>query len=168
LDPERRPCNCGRTGCWETMVGLAAFLRRATTDDDPVNDPGHPLAERMATLRSRADAGDEGTITALRAIASDLVSGLSILIDVLNPRAVVLGGYFAFFGEYLIGPVTAGLDARAMDAGSAALVTISRLGLLSAARGGAHLALERVFQDPTIIPARSATDTVHPASGADV
>lgn len=136
LDPERRPCNCGRTGCWETMVGLAAFLRRATTDDDdPVNDPGHPLAERMATLRSRADAGDEGTITALRAIASDLVSGLSILIDVLNPRAVVLGGYFAFFGEYLIGPVTAGLDARAMDAGSAALVTISRLGLLSAARG---------------------------------
>ena len=55
-----------------------------------------------------------------------------------------------------------------MDAGSAALVTISRLGLLSAARGGAHLALERVFQDPTIIPARSATDTVHPASGADV
>lgn len=155
LDPAHRPCNCGRTGCWETMVGLAAFLRRAATDDDSVNDADRPLAERMATLRSRADAGDERTVSALRAIASDLVTGLSVLIDVLNPRAVVLGGYFAFFGEYLIGPVTAGLEARRMDAGSAALVTISRLGLLSAARGGAHLALEQVFDDPTVIPVRT-------------
>ena len=26
LDPERRPCACGRVGCWETIVGLTALF----------------------------------------------------------------------------------------------------------------------------------------------
>lgn len=151
LDPEGRQCGCGRTGCWETIVGLAAFLRLAASEDDEVHDPSRPLEDRLHTLHARADAGDERTLQALRTITDHLGRGLSILVDVLNPRVIVLGGYFAFFGDYLLEPLGAALEARRMDEGSGARLVVSRLGMSSTARGGAIVALETVFDDPTLV-----------------
>lgn len=151
LDPENRPCSCGRTGCWETIVGLAALLRLAAPDDDVANDLNRPMEDRLAVIRRRADAGDPRTLTALGSIATDLARGLSVLVDVLNPRVIVLGGYFAFFGDYLLGPLEDALALRRMDAGSGVQLTVSRLGIASASRGGALSALEDVFNDPTIV-----------------
>ena len=105
LDPARRQCACGRRGCWETMVGLAAFLRLAADESDPVHNPGRPLEDRLRELRRRAEDGDERTLSALATVAEGLGTGVSILVDVLNPGLVVLGGYFAWFEEQLIVPV---------------------------------------------------------------
>ncbi|MDG4858745.1 ROK family transcriptional regulator, partial [Streptomyces sp. T-3] len=58
LDPQRRPCVCGRRGCWEVMVGLDAILRLAADDGDPVHDPAVELETRLAELRRRAQDGD--------------------------------------------------------------------------------------------------------------
>lgn len=149
LDPGGQPCACGRAGCWETMVGLAALLRLAAAADDPVRDPTVDLVERLAELRRRADAGDGATLAALRRIAEGLALGLALLADVLNPRAVVLGGYFVHFGDYLIDPIRDAFAERVMapEAGGCQVV-LSSLGFSAAARGGAQLALDRVFQDP--------------------
>lgn len=151
LDPEGRQCGCGRTGCWETIVGLSALLRLAAPEDDEVQDPTRPLEDRLHTLHTRADAGDERTLAALRQITDDLARGLSVLVDVLNPEVIVLGGYFAFFGDYLLEPLGAALAERRMDEGSGARLVVSRLGISSTARGGAIVALEDVFDNPTLI-----------------
>ena len=148
LDPEMRLCACGRRGCWETMVGLAALLRNAADPQDPVHDPSRDLEDRLAELRGRAEAGDERTLAALARIADGLGVGTSILVDVLNPQAVVLGGYFAFFGDYLADTVRATLGERVLVPGGNCEVLLSTLGFTSAARGAAHQALEIVFQDP--------------------
>lgn len=153
LDPEGHPCNCGRTGCWETVVGLAALLRSAAPADDPANDASLPIEDRLTLLQERARTGDARTLGALEAICGHLATGLSILVDVLNPRVIVLGGYYAYFGDFLLGRLDAALAARRMDAGSQARLATSRFGFMSAARGGAVLALERVFDDPTLVVA---------------
>ncbi|MEU1117453.1 MULTISPECIES: ROK family protein [unclassified Streptomyces] len=155
LGPDGAPCVCGRVGCWETMVGLTALLHRAAPPHDPVRDPAVDLEERLTELRRRADAGDAATLAALGRIADGLALGVALLADVLNPRAVVLGGYFTHFGDHLTDRVRAGFAARVMapEAGGCEIM-LSSLGFSAAARGGAHLALDRVFQDPigTVTP----------------
>jgi len=142
-------CACGRTGCWETAVGLAALLRHAADPDDTVCDPSVDLVQRLAELRRRADSGDRRTLGALERIAAGLGPGLVLLLDVLNPRLAVLGGYFAYFGDYLIDTVRREANASVMapNAGGCE-IGLSTLGFTAAARGGAYLALDTVYEDP--------------------
>ena len=142
-------CGCGRVGCWETAVGLGALLRFAAEPDDMVCDPSVDLVERLAELRRRADSGDERTLGALKRIADGLGPGLVLLLDVLNPRLAVLGGYFAYFGDYLIDTVRREADASVMapHAGGCE-IGLSTLGFTAAARGGAYLALDTLYEDP--------------------
>jgi predicted NBD/HSP70 family sugar kinase len=150
LDPSGHPCACGRRGCWETMVGLAALVRFATDEGDVVRDPAMDLDRRLAELRERAGAGDARTIAALRRLADNLGLGLALLADVLNPRAIVLGGHFAYFGDHLIDRVRTVVDERVMapNVGGCEIM-LSALGFSAAARGGAYHALEPVYQDPS-------------------
>jgi predicted NBD/HSP70 family sugar kinase len=77
-----------------------------------------------------------------------------VLINLVNPQVVLLGGYFAVLGRFLLEPMTAVLRDRvlAADLGGARVV-LSTLGFTAAVRGGAHVALEQVFDDPTLVPA---------------
>ncbi|MFJ9340531.1 ROK family protein [Streptomyces sp. NPDC101733] len=149
LDPQRRPCVCGRLGCWEVMVGLDAILRLAADEDDPVHDPTVALETRLGELRRRARDGDPRTREALARVAEDLGLGLGLLADVLNPHTVVLGGYFTHIGDLMLERVREVVRARVMaPAAGACEVRLSTLGFGAAARGGAHLALDAVYQDP--------------------
>jgi predicted NBD/HSP70 family sugar kinase len=146
-------CGCGRRGCWETVVGLAALLREAADPDDPVHDPARDLEDRLAEVARRADAGDARTLAALHKVGTALGTGAAVLINLFNPRVVVLGGYFAVLGRFLTEPMTAELRARVFGPELAgAEIVLSTLGFTAAVRGGAHVALESVFDDPTLVP----------------
>src|SRR3954470_15147945 len=98
-------CGCGRRGCWETVVGLAALLREAADPDDPVHDPARDLEDRLAEVARRADAGDARTLAALDKVGTALGNGAAVLINIFNPRVIVLGGYFAVLGRFLTEPM---------------------------------------------------------------
>ncbi|MFC7307203.1 ROK family protein [Streptomyces monticola] len=149
LDPRRRPCVCGRSGCWEVMVGLDAILSLAADTGDRIHDTSAELESRLGELSRRAEAGDARTREALDRVAEDLGLGLALLADVLNPRVVVLGGYFTHIGDLIVERVREVLRTRVMapDAGGCE-VRLSTLGFAAAARGGTFLALEAVHQDP--------------------
>jgi predicted NBD/HSP70 family sugar kinase len=153
LNPGGDMCGCGRRGCWETMVGLAALLRMAAAPEDPVRDPSLDLERRLAVVRDRADHGEARTLDALKLVGEALGLGASILVNVFNPQALVLGGYFASLGGYLLEPMLAELNARVI-ASEVCEVVLSTLGFTAAARGGAHVALEAVLDDPTLVPLR--------------
>ncbi|MFD6891737.1 ROK family protein [Streptomyces sp. NPDC059957] len=152
LGCERRACVCGRHGCWETMVGLDAILRLAADDGDEIHEAAVELETRLAELHRRAELGDPRTLEALGRVADDLGLGIAVLADLLNPGVVVLGGYFTHIGDLMLDRVRQVVRDRVMapDAGGCE-VLLSTLGFTAAARGGAHLALDAVYQDPSAV-----------------
>ncbi len=151
-------CGCGRRGCWETAVGLGALLRAAADPDDPVHDSSRDLETRLALIAARADAGDQRTLDALEEVGSALGTGAAVLINFVDPQVVLLGGYFAVLGRFLVEPMTAKLRRRVFaDDLAGTRVVLSTLGFTAAVLGGAHVALESVFDDPGLVPVRAAT-----------
>nr|WP_232328081.1 ROK family transcriptional regulator [Kibdelosporangium sp. MJ126-NF4] len=156
MDPMGPQCSCGRRGCWETQVGLAALFHALAAPGDPVSDPSVPIEERMAIIRSRAEHGDQRTLGALHQIGAALGVGVSIVVNVLSPAVVVLGGYFAALPDWLIEPARIEVAARAVVAETGGVRVVgSELGFTAARTGGALAALSRVFDDPTQVPERS-------------
>ncbi|WP_225953431.1 ROK family transcriptional regulator [Kibdelosporangium phytohabitans] len=156
MDTMGPQCSCGRRGCWETQVGLAALFHALAAPGDPVSDPSRPIEERMAIVRSRAEHGDQRTLGALHQIGAALGVGVSIVVNVLSPAVVVLGGYFAALPDWLIEPARIEVAARAVVAEAATVRVVgSELGFTAARTGGALAALSRVFDDPTQVPERS-------------
>ncbi|NYI76331.1 ROK family protein [Nocardioides panzhihuensis] len=152
VDPRGRLCGCGRTGCWETVVGLRALLDAATDPDDPVRDPALTLEERLATLADRARLADGRTLAALDEVGAWLGAGAAFLVNTLNPGTVVLSGYFAVLGEWLLPALETRLaaDVLAPHAGGTK-VAISAFGPTAAVRGGALVSLEPLLSDPTAL-----------------
>ena len=150
--PPGRTCGCGRTGCWETVVGLTALLHKATDRDDPVRDPSLDVEQRLAGITRRAEAGDTRTLSALKDVGTWLGIGGAILVNILNPDVLVLGGYFAVLGPWLKEPLEKAIRDRviAPDGGGCRVVR-SELGFAAAVRGGAQISLDQIFVDPTRI-----------------
>jgi predicted NBD/HSP70 family sugar kinase len=154
VDPRGPECGCGRRGCWETLVGMTALLRLAADPDDrAVHGAGLDPEERLAEVVRRADAGDGRTLEALDTVGRLLGFGASILVNLFNPRAIVLGGYFARVGRRILEATTVEVHQRAIapNAGGCR-VSLSTLGFSAAVRGGAGLAAEAVLSDPTLVP----------------
>ncbi|MFC3688649.1 ROK family transcriptional regulator [Aquipuribacter hungaricus] len=154
LNPRPEVCGCGRVGCWETQVGLGVLLAGcARGPDDPVLDGDADIDVRLDEINARAAAGDVATLETLQRVGIALGLGASVLVTIVNPRALVLGGYFAVLEEHLRPFVVHTLLERvvAPDAGGVE-VRASRLGFTAASRGGAVVALQQVFADPTRVP----------------
>jgi predicted NBD/HSP70 family sugar kinase len=137
-------CACGRRGCWETQVGLDAFLHACAPRHDQVHNPELTPGERMSILRTRAERGDARTLDALHHTAAALASGLSVIVTLLNPRKIVLGGYFAALQDWLVAP----------QQQAPTRITASTLGFTAGGKGAALAALRRVLDDPTVVPVK--------------
>jgi fructokinase len=77
-------CFCGRRGCLESFLsgpGLAADHRRATG-----------VALDAAAIAARAEAGDPDAEASLARYEDRLARGLAMVINLIDPDAIVLGG----------------------------------------------------------------------------
>lgn len=155
VDPYGERCGCGRIGCWETKVGLAALVRMATPDhayglgvDGIVPDP----EERLTEIERRLADGDPRVAQALKEVGRWLGIGGATLVNLFNPRVIVLGGHFVRLGIHVLAAAQAELD-RLVVAGqeSRCAFVASGLGFGAAAQGAAHVAVERVLADPTMV-----------------
>lgn len=156
VQPGGRRCGCGRVGCWETVASMRALLDAATDPDDPIRDPALSLDEQLAELNRRADLADARTLAALDQLGSWVGTGAAMLTNALNPAAIVLSGYFAEIGRHLRPTIQEHLVAGVLapHAGGTR-VEFSTLGFTAAVRGGATVALDAVFDDPTVVTPRS-------------
>jgi predicted NBD/HSP70 family sugar kinase len=157
VNPDGRPCRCGSIGCWETEVGEGMLLALA----------GYPAdAGRSgvdAVLRE-AEAGSPSAVAALAHVGRWLGIGLGGLINVLNPRLVILGGPHARLHPLVRGRLEAELGRYALPA-SAALVRVvpAALGVNAPLVGAAEMAFEPLLSDPAAWFGR-ASHTLHLAS----
>jgi predicted NBD/HSP70 family sugar kinase len=142
VDPAGELCACGNRGCVETRVALGALLRAAGID------PGAGVGE----LAARAERGDERALDALAEAGRWLGVGVASAANLLNPRGVVVGGYFAPLARWLSPGVQEELDARVLSSEhDGPKLFTSALGGDAAVRGASALALRRVYADPAVV-----------------
>ncbi|MGP4021437.1 ROK family protein [Saccharopolyspora sp. 5N708] len=154
VDPEGQTCGCGRRGCLETKIGLRAVLQAAAPDlADDECDP----QEQAHALLQRAESGGPQALAGLDEVGRWLGIGISVLVNLLNPAAVVLGGYLGTVAPYLVPTAMRELRARAV-AGDAATcrITASTFGFTAAVRGATSIVIEEVLQNPLRIPVSGA------------
>lgn len=149
-------CGCGSRGCWETFVGLKPVLRAAVPDlaDDLMNDHYLSIEASVAAVVARARERDAVALAGLRQIGHWLGLGLANVVDLFNPDTVVLAGLVVDLAPWLMPSAMAALAANTLaDSAQHCRVELSTLGFSAAGLGGALLAAERVFADPTSVPA---------------
>lgn len=142
INPSGDRCSCGAIGCWETEVGEGALLRRAG------QSPAGGRAAVDAVL-AEADAGSPTAKAALDAEGRWLGRGLAGLVNLLNPRLIVLGGLFGRIHPYIAKTLDSELDRSSLSApGALARVASATLAEDAPLLGAAELAFEPFLTDP--------------------
>jgi predicted NBD/HSP70 family sugar kinase len=154
VDRDGSVCGCGRTGCWETVIGLSHLIDlAAATDDDLLRSPTLDLEGKVEEISRRAAAGDARTLAALDEVGRWVGIGAAVLTNVLNPGMIVLSGYLGEIGEWIRDEVEAELASGVLapDAGGTR-IALSTLGFSAAVHGAAAVAIDHVYDDPTLVP----------------
>ena len=135
-------CHCGKTGCVETFVGEGALLVAAGRS-------GQPTDEATAKVFADARAGDPAALAGVRQVAEALGRTVAGLVNTLNPRRVLLGGYLADLLDVAGDAIEAALDRYALEApGRTVQLVAPAFGADSALLGAAEVAFAELLSDP--------------------
>lgn len=85
LEPDGPPCYCGKRGCVETLLSGPGLARDYAANGGETGSSAKTIAERAAT-------GDPPAEAAIRRYLKRFGHALGVVINILDPDAVVLGG----------------------------------------------------------------------------
>jgi Transcriptional regulator/sugar kinase len=148
-------CSCGKKGCLEAVASGTAIVRMA---EEAIKIDSDSILARMVRdhqgelepglVVEAALAGDQRAITILSEAGLDLGRGISILIQLLNPDLIIIGGSVAEANQYLITPIQQALNiysmAKSREKSELALYQLGKdVGLM----GGVAVVNEQLFED---------------------
>jgi predicted NBD/HSP70 family sugar kinase len=158
IDPQGKPCICGLRGCLTTLVGAQALVERAV--ELRARYPKSLLHHAPPTIESieeAALAGDPLGLQVVQEAAGHLGIAIAGLLNLMNPKLVIMGGGLARLGDLLLDPLRDVIRNRTLVSSlAAANVTTSELGPRSIAVGAATLVLDAALSDPRLFPAPPA------------
>lgn len=131
--PDGRPCECGRTGCWEQYCSGKALMRFTAEAGRELDGPA---------ITEAARTGDMVASGAYDDIGRWLGVGLANVVAALDPGVVVVGGGVSAAGELLLAPARAALADRLVAARHRSVPNLvpAALGPLAGAIGAADMA----------------------------
>ncbi|MGY0489153.1 ROK family protein [Streptomyces sp. WG-D5] len=138
VQPEGPACPCGGRGCLEQYAGEEAVLHAAGIEPGP---------DRVSLLAERAADGDTATRLALRSAGTALGIALAGAVNLVDPRAVVLGGALSRLAPWLLPSLEQELTSRMASPTDG--VVASGLGSDGPLLGAAHSVVRAVLDDPT-------------------
>jgi predicted NBD/HSP70 family sugar kinase len=142
VNPAGRRCRCGSVGCWETEIGEEALLRRAGRSTDGG-------ARAVEDVVAAAAGGEAPARAAVREVGRWLGRGVAGLVNVFNPRVVVLGGFYTRLYPHISAAIEAELDRGALAAPRANVrVAPAAFGMDAPLLGAAELAFEPFLARP--------------------
>lgn len=157
IEPDGPQCNCGNRGCWETLVGPVAIVRRVRR----AAEEGHAAglldlcggdagAIRMKHVLTAASRGEPAVVKALEEVGRYLGIGIANLVNAFNPTLVVLGGVLSLAGPYILPRAQREVDARALAVSRQGVgITLSAFGFDACVMGGTALVLRKILNNPT-------------------
>lgn len=102
IEPEGRPCSCGRRGCWEQYVSEDVLLDeyRALREDDSLT-----LAHFFHDLSDQRG----GAAALWESYLEYMIRGLHTVVAMYDPHYIIIGGGIAEYPQYLLPPLMKGL-----------------------------------------------------------
>lgn len=154
IDPNGPPCRCGSQGCLEAHAGGWAIGLRAQQAVEAEPEAGSVLmalaqgdssAITAAMVSQAAHADDTLALRLVAETGEALGAGVASLVNLFNPRLVILGGGVIEGLPELIGTVVEGVQARALPSHRAEVDVVgAKLGRYSGTVGAALMARERL------------------------
>ncbi|MEZ4646053.1 MAG: ROK family protein [Chloroflexota bacterium] len=142
------PCRCGNQGCMEAYVGINAVIEQVyqrKTAAIPSWQPEKPLT--IEDIIHLAKTGDPICRSILRSTGTYLGIAIANLINLFNPKLIILGGDLTAAEELITDAVRLSVEERTMfKAAREATITLSTLGQDAVAIGGATLAIQYAFE----------------------
>ncbi len=136
--PGGRRCGCGGLGCLEAYVSERALAARLA-------ESGRALGD-AAMVAAAAAQGDTVVLAVLEEAGAHLGAALANVVNMVNPRAVVLGGNLATLATWLVPAARRVLSVNGLPVMlEDAEVLVSPLGAEAVPMGGVALAME-MFQ----------------------
>ena len=147
LDPHGPACTCGSFGCLEALASATAIARdgRAAAAANPGS-----LLNRLAgsaedidtaLIFKAAESGDPAAAQVVDKAMNWLGIGVANLVNIFNPRLVVIGGGVSLAGEMLLSPVQNQVARLAMPVQRKLVrLTTSALGDIAGVEGALELA----------------------------
>jgi predicted NBD/HSP70 family sugar kinase len=164
VDPEGRVCACGSRGCVETLVGQESIARAAGIS--PVAGRPRSLADELVR---RAEDGAPAVLRALEDTGRWVGIALASAFNLLDLRAVVLGGCFGPLAPWLADGVRETLEQRSLAARSGSFAVLpSAFGDGAAVRGAAALSLRRVLDAPWTVGSNGRPEDGHAVTSTPV
>ncbi|RIQ15698.1 ROK family protein, partial [Jiangella rhizosphaerae] len=99
------PCACGARGCLETIASAAAIARRYTAATGTAVDGSRDVAELVRR-------GDAAAVAVWDDALDALAYGLSLLVGVVAPEVVAIGGGLGESADLVLRPLSGRLAAR--------------------------------------------------------
>jgi predicted NBD/HSP70 family sugar kinase len=146
LDRHGPFCGCGRRGCVECYASTSAMIEQSRSLNPTVNS--------IEELIVRSDAGDVQMQSILASGGAALGRAIAILLNLLSPALIVIGGR-AVASTYYLEQARATARTESLDQPfRTAQIVSSNAGVSSGAQGAATLMLNELFspsdQKPTL------------------
>lgn len=148
-------CTCGKKGCLEAVASGTSLVRMAEEalllDKDSIlarmakayNGPLDPSLVVRA-----AQEGDQRAITILSEVGLNLGRGISMLIQLLNPELIILGGVVAEANQYILTPIQQALNVYSMaKSREKTKIALYQLGNEVGLRGAIAVVTDKLFEE---------------------
>ncbi len=137
LVPDGHPCTCGKRGCLEAYANASALLRFA----------GGSFKDAEEAIAA-AQAGDAVAAEAIRILAGHLATGVTSIVQVLDPEMIILSGGIVENNPLLLRHFQSELKSRVPVWEHRKIqVQVSRLGYYSGVLGAVAAVLEKMEID---------------------
>jgi predicted NBD/HSP70 family sugar kinase len=155
LDEAGPLCSCGRTGCveaWASDRAITRDIRAAISHGEPTSLAGTVEAAELTLdhVAAAAAQGDELSRRVLTRAGDYLGRGVAAIINVVNPRLVIISGEGVQAGEWRFGPMRKAIESSTFARVNPEIVLLSEpMDGVRWARGAACVVLGETFNPPT-------------------
>ncbi|WP_370614225.1 ROK family protein [Mumia qirimensis] len=140
ISTDGRRCRCGNRGCWEAEIGALAVA-------DALESASHETAH-LVDLLERVDAPS----SSLREVGFKLGVGITNLVNIFDPQAVILGGLLSALYPAVQDDVDAEIRRGTLDSEDRRTeVLLPGLGRDSVLVGAGELAFGAMMADPLLV-----------------
>lgn len=148
IDVNGRKCTCRNRGCWEAYVSERALVQRYSEGSDK---KGGLEEVSLDSIIAAANKSDPHAIIAIHECAEYLALGIANIVNLLNPKLVVIGNALGNIEHLMIPSFDAMLKQKALPfLRRNVQILFSTVNERTITLGATAIVLDAIFSTPTI------------------